>query len=92
MQNQVVIMLDTNKVENIQIGKTNPVAPRTFEELRDVMLLDVGTICEALVVLIRECANQGIKTEADSIKACIHHIETGVFDAKSNTETRIQLK
>jgi len=91
MQNQVVIMLDTNKVENIQIGKTNPVAPRTFEELRDVMLLDVGTICEALVVLIRECANQGIKSESESLNACIKHLEDGVFDAKSNTETRIKL-
>jgi len=84
-------MLDTNKVENIQIGKTNPVAPRTFEELRDVMLLDVGTICEALVVLIRECAIQGIKSESESLNACIKHLEDGVFDAKSNTETRIKL-
>ena len=92
MTNQVIIMLDTDKMENIQIGKSNPVAPRTLEELRDVMLLDVGTICEALVVLIRECANQGIKSESESLNACIKHLEDGVFDAKSNTETRIKIQ
>ncbi len=92
MQNQVIIMLDTDKVENIQIGKSNSTAPSSMEELAKVMLLDVGTICEALVVLIRECAKLGIKSESDSLNACIKHIEDGVFDAQSNTDTRIKIQ
>jgi hypothetical protein len=92
MQNQVIIMLDTDKVENIQIGKSNPIPPSSMEELAKVMLLDVGTICEALVVLIRECAKLGIKSESDSLNACIKHLEDGVFDAKSNTDTRIKIQ
>ncbi len=91
MTNKIIIMLDTEQVESIKIGKSGPVAPQTMEELRNIMLLDVATLCEALAVLIKECANQGIKSEGDSLCACINHITAGVFDAKSMTETRISV-
>jgi hypothetical protein len=88
IKNQLVVMLDTSQEETIRIGKTDATPPQTDEELRDIVLLDIATLAEALVVCIRGAHQMGVKNEADSIRDVIQHITDGFVDAKMEVETR----
>jgi hypothetical protein len=76
MKNQLVINLDTENTEYpIQIGKFEN-APQG--DMKEIMLLDIATICEALVTLIKHADENGIKTKSEALKDCIIHIEDGI--------------
>lgn len=90
MTNEVIVRLDTDSKETIQIGKSSPVPPQSEEELRQVVLLDIATMCEALVVLIRAAAQMGVKSEGASMTDSIHYIEEAFTDTSLQVESRIE--
>ena len=90
MENEIIIRLNTDSVESIQIGKASPVPPQSEEELRQMVLLDIATMCEALVVLIRASAQMGVKSEGESMKDAIRHIEEAFIDPSLKVESRMQ--
>lgn len=76
MKNQLVINLDTeNEKAPITIGKFEE-APKG--EIAEVVLLDMATICEALVAIINSADQMGIKNKMESLDDCIMHIKAGV--------------
>jgi hypothetical protein len=82
MKNTLTIIMDTEAEDTILIGKPQNMQPNTPEEMADMVLLDMGTLCEALVVTIRTGHVMEIKDESDSIRDCIHHIQQAFVDSE----------
>ena len=89
IKNSLTIILDTSKKDCIQVGKFEGNPPQSQEELEAMILLDMGTICEALVAIIRSAHTSGIKNEADSMRDCIQHLNEAFVDPKSHYHTPI---
>ena len=88
MKNHLFITLDTSSVERIKIGKSE-MPPVTFEELSKVVLLDIDTLCEALVITIRAAHQMGIKTEGELMKDAVDYIHTKFVDSGMSVETPV---
>jgi hypothetical protein len=86
MKNEVIVLLDTESEQQIQIGKSAPVSPSTFEELSEMMLLDMATLCEALIVLIKEVDKEGVKPKNESLESCMGHLKLA-FEATHITSS-----
>lgn len=86
IKNTLVVMMDTSQKESIKIGKMNSTPPSTEEEMKEMVLLDIATLCEALVVTIRTAHQMGIKNEAQSMKDAIHHLNTAFVDSKMKVD------
>jgi hypothetical protein len=84
MKNQIVIDLDTERNgQQIQIGKPNVFKqPDSQEELAKMVMEDIGTVAEALVVLIRNAHQLGIKDESQSMKDVIKHLQDAFVDSE----------
>lgn len=80
LKNTLTIIMDTEAEQNIMIGKPEGTQPRTQEELAEMVILDMATLCEALVTTIRAAHTMGIKDEADSMRDCIKHLQEGFVD------------
>lgn len=80
MKNELIIFLDTDQEQHIRIGKTIDVHPTSPEEMAELVLLDIATLCEALVVTIRTAEEMGIKPAHVSLKDCIKHLQDGFVD------------
>ena len=85
MRNELTIILDSDAEHSIQIGKPESAAPTSQEELNDMVILDMATLCEALTVLIRQAHAMDIKSESDSLRDCIKHLENGFVDSEMET-------
>lgn len=81
MKNEVIVLLDTESEQQIQIGKSQPVAPSSQEELEEMMLLDMATLCEALIVLIKEVDRAGVKPKEESLDSCMGHLKLAFNDS-----------
>ena len=77
MKNKLIILLDTEN--GVQIGKD--FQPGSQEELNEGVILDIATLCEALVVTIRAAHQMGVKPESDSIRDSIKHIQDSFVDS-----------
>jgi hypothetical protein len=89
MKNTLTIIMDTEREEQILIGKpqgTRP--PETNQELADMVILDLSTLCEALVVAIRTAHEIGINDEGTLMKSCINHIHEAFVDPGMEVEFR----
>ena len=91
LRNQLVVIMDTSHPQghNIQIGKTEPTVPTNQEELKNIVILDIATLCEALVVTIKNAHEMGIKDQEASLKDCLAHIKAGVADKSLQSLPRI---
>jgi hypothetical protein len=88
IKNTLVVMMDTSKKESIQIGKMDHQPPSTEEEMKAMMLLDIATLCEAMVVMIRTAHQMGAKPEADSMRDVIEHLNAAFVDSEMKVEYR----
>lgn len=82
VKNTLVVIMDTSKQESIQIGKMDHQPPSTEEEMKVMMLLDIATLCEALVVMIRTAHQSGAKPEAESMRDVIEHLNSAFVDSE----------
>jgi hypothetical protein len=80
IKNTLVVMMDTSQKESIQIGKMDQQPPSSEEEMKTMMLLDIATLCEALVVMIRTAHQSGAKDEAESMRDVIEHLNSAFVD------------
>jgi hypothetical protein len=87
LKNQVTVILDTTQENSIQIGKPQIAPPSSMLEVYNTMLLDTATLCEAIIVLINEQSNMGLKSKESALQACIHHITQGVNDPSLRTDS-----
>ena len=60
--------------------------PTTPEETKELMILDMTTLCEALCTLIHVAHTSGYKEDYKSLKDCIKHLEDGFSDSSYKTE------
>jgi len=72
MPDQRIVSVIFGDNERVMIGlnprqKPNPV-------------LDMATLCEGIVLLIRAANKDGIKKEADSLRDCLNHLKKGFVD------------
>lgn len=89
MKNTLTIIMDTEKEEQILIGKPNTVQPPSNDqELAEMVLLDLSTLCEAIVVAIRTAHSIGIQSEANLMESCINHIHDAFTDPDLKVEYR----
>jgi hypothetical protein len=88
IKNSIIVLLDTSEKESIRIGKMED-PPQTEEEIAQAVLLDMGTLCEALAVMIRTADAMGIKPEADSMRDVIEHLNQAFVDPKLKVESKI---
>jgi hypothetical protein len=89
MKNTLTIIMDTEKEEQILIGKpqgTKP--PQTNQELAEMVMLDLSTLCEALVITIRTAHAIGINDESTLLEGCVNHIHEAFTDADLKVEYR----
>ena len=61
-------------------------AIRTADKVKPVseeydVLGDMATLCEAICTLIHCAEKDKIKSSPDSLRDCIHHLESGTFDS-----------
>ena len=91
MKNTLIIKLDTGQKESIQIGKPESPVDLTPEKLAKLVLTDIGTLCEALVVTIRVAHQMGIKDESKSLRDAIDHIQKAFVDPDMTVENRFEL-
>jgi hypothetical protein len=80
VQNSLLVILDTENEQHIRIGKIDGTPPANAEEMKDMVLLDIATLCEALVVSIRTADAMGIKPEGESMKDAIDQINQAFVD------------
>jgi hypothetical protein len=89
MKNTLTIIMDTEQKEQILIGKPQGTRqPQTHQELAEMVMLDLSTLCEALVVAIRTAHEIGINDEGVLMKSCINHIHEAFVDADMEVEYR----
>lgn len=93
MKNTLTIIMDTEDQENtIMIGKPEYLQPSTPEEMAEMVVLDIATLCEALVVTIRTVHGMGIRDESESLRLAINHIQEAFVDPELKTEPGTALK
>jgi hypothetical protein len=80
MKNEVIVLLDTDLEQKVQIGKSTPPSATTPDEISEMMLLDMATLCEALIVLIKEVDRAGVKPKNESLASCIGHLNLAFND------------
>ena len=91
IKNQVIVLLDTaNKESIIQIGKTAASPPSSQEELNRIVLLDIATLAEALVVTIRAAHQMGVQDESVSMQKVMDHMHEAFVDPNLQCESRIE--
>lgn len=82
MKNELIIDIDTDRKNTILIKKPESVKPpKNEEEAKQMVLLDMASLCEALCTLIHVADQNGIKPGPDSLRDCIKHLESGFVDA-----------
>lgn len=90
IKNSLTIILDTSQEESVRIGKMNVPVPETDEELKKVVLLDIATLAEALVVTIRAAHEMGVQDESVSMRKTIDHLNSAFADPNLQCESRIR--
>ena len=89
MKNTLTIIMDTEKEEQILIGKPQGTPPPTNnQELAEMVMLDLSTLCEALVVAIRTAHSIGVNDEAVLMESCVNHIYEAFVDPTLGVEWR----
>jgi hypothetical protein len=86
IRNTLTVILDTSQEEKIQIGKPQASEPKTPEEMAQMVIMDMATLAEALVVTIRAAHQMRIKDESDSMRDIIAHLESGFVDSTLKVE------
>ncbi len=90
IKNEVIIKLDTSSESSIQIGKTTGSPPTSQEELNRIVLLDIATLAEALVVTIRAAHQMGVQDEAVSMQRVMDHMHEAFVDPEMQCESRLE--
>lgn len=68
MKNTVYIDVDTERERPIVIGKgPENEPPTTKEEAREMVLIDIGCVCEALITLINIAEQSGYAKKEDLV-------------------------
>lgn len=78
--NELVIKLDTDNENPIFIGKNIIKDPETPAEVKEMVLLDIATLSEAIVMLIKSAHKMGIKDESTSLRHTIDYINKSFND------------
>lgn len=82
MKNIVEVDIDTSRTNTVMIGKANGLTGNeTKDELAEIIVLDMATLCEGICTLIHVADQQGLKPSADSLRDCIKHLQDGFSDA-----------
>lgn len=71
-ENELTVVLDTDSDYPVQIKKE--IAPLE-EEMKEMILTDIVTLCEAIVMLIKDVDRLGFMDKQDAIASCIGHIK-----------------
>lgn len=84
MKNILFVDVDTERTNPgpVVIGKPNPMAaPKSQEEMAEVVKMDIACLCEAVCTLIHVADQNGIRPSAESLRICIDHLQKGFGDA-----------
>lgn len=89
MKVQMMLDIDTDRKESpVQIHKPPNRLPMSEAETNNMILEDMGALCEAVCTLIHVAEERGAKKSADSLRDCIDHLQKGFADASYKTEMR----
>jgi|APCry1669189534_1035231.scaffolds.fasta_scaffold66976_1 hypothetical protein len=87
MKNIIIIDLDTTRNKPIHISKPNGfVEPTTPEGIKDMVLGDISTLCEALCLLIKVADNEKVSEKKDLVETSVKYLQSLLVEpTDSNT-------
>jgi hypothetical protein len=75
MKNTIIIDIDTERDIPVQLGKPNDFKqPETDLLIKEMLMDDIKSVCEALCVLIKLADTKGASTKEQLIEASIFHL------------------
>lgn len=82
MKNIVEVDIDSSREVTVQIKKPEVFdSNKSNEEMSEIIVLDMATLCEGICTLIHVADQQGLKPSAASLRDCIKHLQDGFADA-----------
>jgi len=75
MRNTIIIDVDTERDIPVKFGKPNDFKqPENEYEVKEILMNDIKSVCEALCVLIKIADTNGYSNRDELINASIYHL------------------
>jgi hypothetical protein len=86
MKNLLYIDMDTERDDTIRIGKPEKESPESPEDALKMLQMDIGTLCEALVVVMKVGGQSGLFDPQVALQKTIEHLVQGMEDVELRVE------
>jgi hypothetical protein len=81
MQNTIYIDINTERERKVLIGKgPESEQPKTPEDAKDMVVIDIATICEGLCELIHVADQNGYGSKKDFVRVSIEKLNALLVD------------